>query len=187
MTTGPAYQKPVVVRLPRPNPGRWIALLLPFLGGALLGCGEPEGTAVANTSQRTLGSIVEVAQVAGQFSALIEAAQVAGLAETLHTGGPFTVFAPTDGAFSGLPEGTMDALKADPDALGQILLYHVVPGRLKVSDLRELTELETVQGSLLQIRQTDQGITINGTYLLTADVPAENGVIHVITAVLVPG
>jgi uncharacterized surface protein with fasciclin (FAS1) repeats len=131
-------------------------------------------------------SIVAVARVAGQFSTLLAAVNAAGLTETLEEGGPFTVFAPTDGAFANLPEGTVEALLEDPEALAAILLYHVVPGELTVADLRDRTELETAQGSKLQIRTTAQGITINDTYLLTSDVRAANGIIHVITSVLVP-
>lgn len=150
------------------------------------GCSETSEAAPDRTEQRSLGNIVEVAQAAGQFSTLIAAAQAAGLAETLANDGPFTVFAPTDGAFRGLPEGTVEGLLSDPDALTQILLYHVVPGTLKVADLRQVSELETVQGSTLAVEQTPQGITINGTYMLTADVTASNGMVHVITGVLVP-
>jgi uncharacterized surface protein with fasciclin (FAS1) repeats len=129
---------------------------------------------------------VEVAQVAGQFSNLLRAATAAGLAETLANDGPFTVFAPTDGAFADLPEGTLEGLLEDTDALGQILLYHVVPGTYTVAELREQTELETVQGQLLRIASTADGLTVNGTYLLTADIRASNGMVHVITSVLTP-
>jgi transforming growth factor-beta-induced protein len=157
-----------------------------FMVGAT-GCGDASEAAPDRTAQRSLGNIVEVAQAAGQFSILIRAAQAAGLAETLANDGPFTVFAPTDGAFRALPEGTVDALLADPEALAPILLYHVVPGTLKVADLRGVSELETLQGETLSVAQTPQGITINGTYMLTSDVAASNGMVHVITAVLVPG
>ncbi len=155
---------------------------------ALGGCGDAsDAPTPARTAQPSLGNIVEVAQAAGQFSTLIAAAQAAGLAETLANDGPFTVFAPTDGAFRALPEGTVDALLADPETLAGILLYHVVPGTLKVADLRRTTELRTVQGEVLTVAETPQGITINGTHMLTSDVSASNGVVHVITAVLVPG
>jgi len=152
----------------------------------LAACGDSAEAPRAQTAQRDLGTIVEVAQVAGQFSTLLAAVEAAGLTATLQGEGPFTVFAPTDGAFANLPEGTVDALLADPEALAQVLLYHVAPGALKVSDLRQVDQLETAQGDLLQVESTAQGLTVNGTYLLTADVTASNGVIHVITAVLVP-
>lgn len=154
----------------------------------LSACGEtPEPPVLHAAAQRDMGNIVQVAQVAGQFSTLLAAVEAAGLTATLESAGPFTVFAPTDGAFHNLPEGTVDALLADPEALAQILLYHVVPGVLKMSDLREVTHLETAQGAHLQVENTPNGLTVNGKTLLTADVAASNGVVHVITAVLVPG
>jgi transforming growth factor-beta-induced protein len=164
------------------------ACALATLTVLLSACGEssPPPAQAGNTAQRSLGDIVDVAQVAGQFSTLLAAAEAAGLVETLRSPGPFTVFAPTDGAFSELPDGTVDALLADPEALAQILLYHVVPGTLKVADLRGMSQVETAQGSSLTLATTPQGLTINGEYLLTSDISASNGVIHVITAVLTP-
>jgi uncharacterized surface protein with fasciclin (FAS1) repeats len=157
---------------------------------ALGGCGgdaeAPASQSGANASQRAAPNIVEVAQVAGQFSTLIRAAVAADLAETLATGGPFTVFAPTDGAFADLPEGTLDALLANPEALRGILLHHVVAGRFTVEELREMSEIETLQGTKLRLVTTADGLTVAGTYLLTANVGASNGIVHVITSVLVP-
>ena len=161
---------------------------LAALAIVLSACGDspPPRQQAGTTAQRSLGDIVDVAQVAGQFSTLLAAVEAAGLTATLRGEGPFTVFAPTDGAFSGLPEGTVEALLANPEALAQVLLYHVVPGTLKVADLRGLSEVETAQGGRLSLVTTQQGLTINGAYLLTSDVSASNGVIHVITAVLTP-
>lgn len=154
----------------------------------LAACGnDAEPRPADDRPDRPAASIVEVAQVAGQFSALLRAAEAAGLAETLAQDGPFTVFAPTDGAFANLPEGTMDELLQDPDALANILLYHVVPGTYTVADLREESELESAQGQTLRLETTREGLTINGTYMLTSDVRASNGIIHVITRVLIPG
>jgi len=158
-------------------------------GMALLvtACADQPEAAPAADAPAARGSIVDIAVAAGQFSALVRAVDAAGLVETLDTGGPFTVFAPTDGAFANLPDGALEDLMEDPEALSQILLYHVVPGELTNRDLRELSELETAQGEHLRIEMTPQGITINGTYLLTSDIRASNGVIHVITSVLLPG
>jgi uncharacterized surface protein with fasciclin (FAS1) repeats len=167
------------------------ALLVVGIAVLISACGDspdpPRADAAPAGERAARNSIVEVAQVAGQFSALLRAVEAAGLTETLQNEGPFTVFAPTDGAFANLPAGTLDGLMDDPEALSQVLLYHVVPGELRTSDLRERSELETAQGGLLRIADTPQGITINDTYLLTSDVRASNGVIHVITSVLVPG
>jgi uncharacterized surface protein with fasciclin (FAS1) repeats len=154
----------------------------------LAACGEaPEPAERAPVTDRAArNSIVEVAQAAGQFSALLTAVEAAGLTETLESEGPFTVFAPTDGAFANLPDGVLDELLEDPEALSQILLYHVVPDELRIRDLREISELETAHGGHLRIAVTPQGLTVNDVYLLTSDVPAANGVIHVITSVLLP-
>lgn len=155
----------------------------------LVGCGESPDTAPADAapSDAPTRSIVDVAVAAGQFSTLVNAVEAAGLTETLRNDGPFTVFAPTDGAFSALPEAVVDELMADPDALAQILLYHVVPGEYTLAELRGMTELETVQGGVLQIEEGPRGLTIGGSNTLTADIRADNGIIHVITEVLIPG
>ncbi len=176
--------------MPRPLPFS-LRAPIPVLAAALLlaaGCGDTSEArpGTAERAERAQPSIVEVAQVAGQFSTLLRAAEAAGLAVTLAEDGPFTVFAPTDGAFAELPDGTLEGLLDDPEALGQILLYHVVPGTYTVADLREESELETVQGESLQLAVTPDGLTVNGTYLLTADIRASNGIVHVITSVLTP-
>lgn len=165
------------------------AARLPTLlaGAALLAAACAESPEARPAEERPgPGSIVEVAQVAGQFSALLNAVEAAGLTETLREDGPFTVFAPTDGAFAALPAGTMDDLLDDPDALSGVLLHHVVPGELLTRDLRELNRVETVHGDELRLEVTPGGLTVNGNYLLTTDIRAANGIIHVITGVLVP-
>ena len=164
------------------------SLAIALLAAITSACGESPDAAPpqADRAEREAPSIVQVAQVAGQFSTLLRAVEAAGLADTLAEEGPFTVFAPTDGAFADLPEGLLDDLLEDPDALGQILLYHVVPGTYTVADLREHSELETAQGETLRIEDTPRGITVNGKYLLTADIRASNGIVHVITSVITP-
>jgi len=168
---------------------RGAAGVLAVAGMALLvaACADQPERPPAADAPADRGSIVDVAVAAGQFSALVRAVEAAGLVETLDTDGPFTVFAPTDGAFANLPDGALEELMEDPESLSQVLLYHVVPGELMIRDLREVSELETAQGERLQVEVTPQGITINGTYLLTSDIRASNGVIHVITSVLLPG
>jgi transforming growth factor-beta-induced protein len=164
-----------------------------LLGGVLAlaaACGEaeegPRADAPRSAPPPAQNSIVEVAQAAGQFSALLQAVEAAGLTETLQEGGPFTVFAPTDGAFSNLPEGAMEELLDNPEALADILLYHVVSGEYTLAELRDLSRLETVQGEALEISSTRQGLLIGGASILTADVRAANGIIHVMTQVLLP-
>ena len=139
------------------------------------------------TPAAEIGDIVEVATEAGSFTTLLTAATAAGLVETLQGDGPFTVFAPTDEAFAALPEGTLDSLLADPEALPDILLYHVVSGEVTSDQVVELTEATTVQGATIAISVMDGTVTLNDSAkVVTADVPASNGVIHVIDAVLLP-
>ncbi|MEM9753974.1 MAG: fasciclin domain-containing protein [Planctomycetota bacterium] len=146
------------------------------------GCSAP---AAAETEP---GNIVEVAADAGDFSTLLAAAQAAGLAETLSTGGPFTVLAPTDAAFAALPEGTVDSLllPENKEQLKAVLLYHVIDGTVKAETVVTLDEATTLQGSTVDIEASGGGVTINGANVTATDVMASNGVIHVIDAVLLP-
>ncbi|MGB0592349.1 MAG: fasciclin domain-containing protein, partial [Myxococcota bacterium] len=134
-----------------------------------------------------LGNIIEVAEGAGIFTTLLAAVDAAGLTETLATGGPFTVFAPTDEAFAALPEGTVEALLADIPMLTQILQYHVADSALLSDELLLLESLATLLGEDISITLTPAGLVLNDTALITsADVMASNGVIHVLDAVLLP-
>ena len=133
------------------------------------------------------GDIVEVASNAGSFDTLVTAVEAAGLVETLQGEGPFTVFAPTDEAFSKLPEGTIPALLEDPETLAQILTYHVVPGRVFSGDVVNIDDAGTVQGQSIGISVMDGSVMLNDTSTVTAtDVLATNGVIHVIDTVIMP-
>jgi transforming growth factor-beta-induced protein len=131
--------------------------------------------------------LVDVAAEAGSFSTLIAAVQAAGLEETLRSKGPFTVFAPTDEAFAKLPEGTLEALLADPEALANILLYHVLPGKVMAADVSDGLEAETAQGSSVRFAiHSDGAPAIEGALITATDIEAFNGVIHVIDAVILP-
>ena len=131
--------------------------------------------------------IVDTAVDAGSFTTLVAAVQAAGLVDTLKGEGPFTVFAPTDEAFAALPEGTVeDLLKPENLAtLQAILTYHVVPGKVMSGDLSNNMMAGTVQGADVTI-MTEGGVTVNGANVVTADIEASNGVIHVIDAVILP-
>jgi len=133
--------------------------------------------------------IVDTAVKAGQFKTLAAALTAAGLIDTLKGPGPFTVFAPTDAAFAKLPAGTVDSLlKPENKAqLVKILTYHVVPGKTMSEDLAgKKLEAKTVEGSALSIDATKGGVSVNGAKVVTADVVADNGVIHVIDSVVLP-
>ena len=129
--------------------------------------------------------IVDTAVSAGSFTTLVAAVQAAGLVDTLKGDGPFTVFAPTDDAFAALPEGTIEALLADIEALTAILTYHVVPGAVMSGDLSDGMMAATVNGASVTIG-TDGGVTVDGANVIAADIKASNGVIHVIDAVILP-
>ncbi|MCA9041223.1 MAG: fasciclin domain-containing protein [Planctomycetaceae bacterium] len=133
-------------------------------------------------------NLVETAVKAGSFKTLLAAAEAAGLAETLSSGGPFTIFAPTDDAFSKLPEGTLDSLlkPENKSKLVNILKYHVVNGRVYSSQALELGEAETLLGPSVKIKANDQGAFVNNSGLVSTDIDASNGVIHVIDTVLLP-
>jgi len=131
--------------------------------------------------------IVDTAVGAGTFNTLVAAVQAAGLEETLRGDGPFTVFAPTDEAFAALPEGTVETLLMEEnlDQLVAILTYHVVPGAVMSGDLSDGMMATTVQGGDIEIGTMD-GVTVDGANVVTADIEASNGVIHVIDAVIMP-
>ncbi|GIV77041.1 MAG: hypothetical protein KatS3mg050_1435 [Litorilinea sp.] len=136
-----------------------------------------------------LADIVDTAVAAGNFTTLAAALEAAGLVETLKGEGPFTVFAPTDEAFAALPEGTVESLLADPSgALTEVLLYHVVSGKVMASDVVGLDgqQVETVGGAPITVSVSDGTVMINDATVIAADVEASNGVIHVIDKVLLP-
>ena len=119
----------------------------------------------------------------------LEAAVIAAdLAETLKGEGPFTLFAPTDAAFAALPEGTVESLLEDPSgALTDILLYHVAAGTALSTDLSDGMMVPTLNGESVTVTINDDGVFINDAQVTIADIPADNGVVHVIDAVLLPG
>ena len=131
--------------------------------------------------------IVDTAVEAGSFKTLVAAVQAAGLVDTLKGEGPFTVFAPTDDAFAALPEGTVENLlkPENKDQLTAVLTYHVVPGKVLSGDLSNNMMAKTVQGGDVTI-MTEGGVTVDGANVVTADIEASNGVIHVIDAVILP-
>jgi uncharacterized surface protein with fasciclin (FAS1) repeats len=132
-----------------------------------------------------LADIVDTAVKAGSFTTLVAAVTAAGLVDTLKGAGPFTVFAPTDEAFAKLPAGTVDALLKDIPKLTKILTYHVVSGKVMAADVVKLTSATTVEGSTVKI-DASNGVKVNDSTVTTADVAADNGVIHIIDTVLLP-
>ena len=136
----------------------------------------------------TSKNIVETAVQSGKFNTLVAALKAAGLVNTLNGKGPFTVFAPSDTAFSKLPAGTVDGLlKPENKAkLVSILAYHVIPGKIMSGDIAgKKISVKTVQGSEILV-DAMYGVKINDSNVVSADIAATNGVIHVIDKVLMP-
>jgi transforming growth factor-beta-induced protein len=161
-----------------------IISLLAVLAVAVTAVGAA-GPASAGTRASNV-DIVQTAVAAGQFTTLASLLQKAGLVDTLATGGPFTVFAPTDAAFAKVPKATLDALAADPAKLKAVLLYHVVPGRVTAADVAKLTSAKTAEGRSLAIKVANGSVFVDAAQVTTPDVEATNGVIHVIDSVLIP-
>ena len=132
-----------------------------------------------------MANIVETAVKAGSFKTLVTAVETAGLAQTLSSPGPFTVFAPTDEAFARLPAGTVENLLKDKAALTSVLTYHVVPGRHPAAEVIRKSSLPTVQGQSLRIDARD-GVKVNDAHVIAPDVLTDNGIIHVIDRVILP-
>ena len=132
--------------------------------------------------------IVDTAIKAGSFNTLVAAVQAAELVETLKSKGPFTVFAPTDEAFSKLDKATLESLlkPENKDQLIAILTYHVVAGKVMSTDITGNMEPATVNGSTINITLNNGKVMINDATVISADVDTDNGVIHVIDTVLIP-
>jgi len=130
--------------------------------------------------------IVDVAVADGRFTTLVTAVTAAGLVDTLKSEGPFTVFAPTDDAFAALPEGTVESLLNDVPTLTDILLYHVVPGKVMAADVVNLSSADTVLGKPVSIKVEGDKVMINDAQVIITDIETSNGVIHVIDAVILP-
>lgn len=128
--------------------------------------------------------IVDTAVSAGSFKTLVTAVQAAGLVDTLKGPGPFTVFAPTDEAFAKIPKDQLDALLKDKAKLTAVLTYHVVPGKVMAKDVKA-GKVKTVQGGEITVG-TMGGVTVDNAKVVSTDVAASNGVIHVIDTVIMP-
>jgi uncharacterized surface protein with fasciclin (FAS1) repeats len=130
--------------------------------------------------------IVDTAVAAGSFNTLVTAVKAADLVDTLKGAGPFTVFAPNDAAFAKVPAADLQALLKDKAALGNVLTYHVVAGKVMAADVVKLTSAKTVQGQELKIEVKDGVVHVDGAKVITADIETSNGVIHVIDSVVLP-
>ena len=151
---------------------------------------NPNGVQVGGALMLPSRDIVENVSLANNLTIFVKAIQIAELTTTLKSAGPFTLFVPTDKAFNSLPQGSIDTLFEkieNKPKLADILTYHMVPRKLQLSDLKDGETLTTVEGKKLSVDVLSTGaVTINGSKIETANVPASNGTIFVIDTVLVP-
>ena len=145
-----------------------------------------KSTPYSNDMESELSSIAEIATEDGRFNTLVTALVEADLAETLSGEGTFTVFAPTDDAFAALPDGTLEGLLADKEALSGVLLYHVLGSVVMAESVVEVSEATTLQGSDIAVEVVDGKVFVNDSQVIITDLEASNGVIHVIDKVLIP-
>jgi uncharacterized surface protein with fasciclin (FAS1) repeats len=152
----------------------------------LLGSSGWAGDAGASSTAVSRRDIFDTAVAAGAFKTLVAAVEAAGLVETLQGPGPFTVLAPSDQAFAKLPTRSVRALLEDKEALAKVLRYHVLPGKVPYYKAASMRWAETAQGQSLLVRLKDQTLRFDGARVVAADIPASNGIIHVIDTVLMP-
>lgn len=141
---------------------------------------------LAMQAQTVENDIVATAVQAGSFQTLATALEAADLVEVLQSAGPFTVFAPTDEAFAKLPEGTIEALLADKEALTRVLTFHVVSGEVTSDAIVKVPNAETVAGVNASVEVKMGNVYVAGAKVIKADIKASNGVIHVIDSVMLP-
>lgn len=132
-----------------------------------------------------MADIVETLKQSGDFDTFVEALKTAKLTNTLKGVGPYTVFVPNDTAFGKLPGASVQNLLSDVNVLREVLLYHVVPGELLVEDVMDEEELETIEGQNILVNTSD-GLKVNNAHVIESDIEADNGIIHVIDAVIIP-
>ncbi|MEH1930496.1 fasciclin domain-containing protein [Nostoc sp.] len=133
-----------------------------------------------------MADLLETAVNAGNFTTLVKAAKAANLIEILKSPGSFTLFAPTDEAFAKLPEGTLESLLQDIPKLKKIVAYHIASGDVRSDDLVQINEAETIEGSIVAIESANGKFKVNNANVIKTDILTDNGVIHIIDAVLMP-
>jgi uncharacterized surface protein with fasciclin (FAS1) repeats len=133
-----------------------------------------------------MATILETAASAGCFNTLLAAVDAAGLRGALESAGPFTVFAPVDDAFAALPPGTVQTLVDNPPQLARILKFHVLAGAHQRAELVAQSEWQSLEGAPVPIRRSEPFEVKNAT-VVSADIACDNGVVHVINRVILPG
>ncbi len=173
-----------------------LGLCIPALAFGVAACSDDDSSDSTTTEQVEEApaeesaslDIVETAQATPDLATLVDAVVAAELAETLQGEGPFTVFAPTNDAFSALPPAELNRLlkPANRDELANILTYHVVAGDVKSSDLSDGQMVETVQGEKLEVTINGDKVMVGDAQVVQPDIETSNGTVHVIDGVLLP-
>ena len=148
------------------------------LAAALLAIASSASTASAD-------DLVDKAASATNLKVFSAALKSAGFGETLKSGGPYTVFAPTDSAFSKLPPGSWDDLAKDKVKLAAVLAHHIVPGKMLVTEVKP-GKVKTVQGDFITVKSDNGKVTVEQANVIESDLAADNGVIHVVDTVVLP-
>ena len=133
-----------------------------------------------------MADVIETMRQARSLKTFVKAIEKAGLADRLKGPGPFTVFAPADEAFAKLPPATVDALLANPSPLAVILGHHLVEGKITVADAAKVESIKTVSSQYVQIRHNGD-VTVDNAKIVQADVACDNGILHIIDTVIMPG
>lgn len=141
--------------------------------------------AVACAGAVQAADVVDTAAATGQARTLVEAAQATGLSKSLRAKGPYTLFVPTDAAWAQLPPQTVEQLLSDQRLLTEVLKFHIIPGKLRESDL-QAGPIETAQGQTVAMARTPEGLSLGGARVVQADVEADNGVVYLIDRVIFP-
>lgn len=121
-----------------------------------------------------------------RFATLMQAVRSANLLESFNAAGPVTIFAPTNDAFLALPEGNLEKLLKDANGLRDVLLYHIVDGRLALADISKQVILRAVSGKEIPVVKMDKHIYVDDALITEADLSADNGLLHVVDQVMLP-
>jgi uncharacterized surface protein with fasciclin (FAS1) repeats len=140
---------------------------------------------VVGAPQVLASDLVETASSSGEIKTFVAALKTAGVADSLKSDGPYTVFAPADSAFDKLPPDTKNELMKDKKKLAEVLAYHVIRGKVLVADVKP-GKVETIQGTPITIKSDNGKVTVDEANVTQSDVTADNGVIHVIDTVVIP-
>ena len=156
-----------------------------MLNRRLLAVAAIVSTLAACATQPSPASLTETIARTPSLSTLSDLIGKAGLADTLKTGGPFTVFAPTNDAFKAVPAATMEDLGKHPDKLKAVLSYHVLPAKVMAADAKT-GNAKTVQGGNVALAKAGEFLTVEDAMVQTPDITATNGVVHIVDRVLTP-